>query len=104
VAHRQDEQYYSEKRLHRRLIMELQKLSRDLEKFNLAEYMELLNNPRRYLLVNFAGGIARGLGIAIGATLLAAVVFYILQRVVVLNLPIIGDFIAELIKIVNQHL
>lgn len=104
MAHRQDEQYYSEKRLHRRLIMELQKLSRDLEKFNLAEYMELLNNPRRYLLVNFAGGIARGLGIAIGATLLAAVVFYILQRVVVLNLPIIGDFIAELIKIVNQHL
>ena len=56
VAHRQDEQYYSEKLLHRRLIMELQKLSRDLEKFNLAEYMELLNNPRRYLLVNFAGG------------------------------------------------
>jgi len=104
VAHRQDEQYYSEKLLHRRLIMELQKLSRDLEKFNLAEYMELLNNPRRYLLVNFAGGIARGLGIAIGATLLAAVVFYILQRMVVLNLPIIGDFIAELIKIVNQHL
>ena len=104
MAHRQDEQYYSEKRLHRRLIMELQKLSRDLEKFNLAEYMELLNNPRRYLLVNFAGGIARGLGIAIGATLLAAVVFYILQRMVVLNLPIIGDFIAELIKIVNQHL
>ncbi|NLY39501.1 MAG: hypothetical protein GX044_09410 [Firmicutes bacterium] len=84
--------------------MELQKLSRDLEKFNLAEYMELLNNPRRYLLVNFAGGIARGLGIAIGAALLAAVVFYILQRMVVLNLPIIGDFIAELIKIVNQHL
>jgi hypothetical protein len=36
--------------------------------------------------------------------LLAAVVFYILQRMVVLNLPIIGDFIAELIKIVNQHL
>lgn len=104
MAHRQDEQYYSEKLLHRRLIMELQKLSRDLEKFNLAEYMELLNNPRRYLLVNFAGGIARGLGIAIGATLLAAVVFYILQRMVVLNLPIIGDFIAELIKIVNQHL
>ncbi len=104
MAHRQDEQYYSEKLLHRRLIMELQKLSRDLEKFNLAEYMELLNNPRRYLLVNFVGGIARGLGIAIGATLLAAVVFYILQRMVVLNLPIIGDFIAELIKIVNQHL
>ena len=104
MADRRDGQYYSEKSLHRRLIMELQKLSRDLEKFNLAEYMELLNNPRRYLLVNFVGGIARGLGIAIGATLLAAVVLYLLQRMVVLNLPIIGDFIAELIKIVNQHL
>ncbi|MEW5785903.1 MAG: DUF5665 domain-containing protein [Bacillota bacterium] len=91
-------------RLQRDLLVKLGKLAQDIEKFNIAEYVALLNNPRRYLFINFLGGIARGLGIAIGATLLAAVLLYFLQRIVMLNLPVIGDFIAELIKIVNQNL
>ncbi|MFY9503467.1 MAG: DUF5665 domain-containing protein [Dethiobacteria bacterium] len=90
--------------MQRRLIVRLARLSQDLEKFNLAGYINLLNNPRRYLLVNFTGGIFRGLGFALGATLLAALLLYFLQRLVVLNLPLIGDFIAELIKIVNEQL
>ncbi|HOB28189.1 MAG TPA: DUF5665 domain-containing protein [Bacillota bacterium] len=90
--------------MQRRLIVRLARLSQDLEKFNLAGYINLLNNPRRYLLVNFTGGIFRGLGFALGATLLAALLLYFLQRLVVLNLPLIGDFIAELVKIVNEQL
>ena len=93
-----------ERHLYSRLLNKLGKLSQDMEKFNIAEYIALLNNPKRYLFINFMGGIARGLGIAIGATLLAAGVLYFLQRLVLLNLPVIGDFIAELIKIVNQNL
>ena len=91
-------------RLQRRLIIRLARLSQDLERFNLAEYISLLNNPRRYILVNFTGGIARGLGFAVGATLLAALLVYIMQRLVLLNLPLIGDFIAELVRIVNEQL
>jgi hypothetical protein len=91
-------------RLQRRLIIRLARLSQDLERFNMAEYISLLNNPRRYILVNFTGGIARGLGFAVGATLLAALLVYIMQRLVLLNLPLIGDFIAELVRIVNEQL
>lgn len=79
-------------------------LSWQLEKFNLAEYMNHLNNPRRYLMVNFLGGLFRGLGIALGMTILGALVLYLLQRLVVLNLPVIGDFIAELVRIVLIYL
>ena len=79
-------------------------LSANLEKFNLAEYMTLLNNPRRFLMVNFLGGLARGFGIALGMTFLGALVLYVLQRLVVLNLPLIGDFIAELVRIVLTYL
>lgn len=93
-----------QRQLQRRLIIRLARLSQDLEKFNIAEYMNLLNNPRRFVLVNLAGGVARGLGFGLGATILAALIIYIMQRLVVLNLPLIGDFIAELIKIVNEHL
>ncbi|HOB87030.1 MAG TPA: DUF5665 domain-containing protein [Bacillota bacterium] len=93
-----------ERRLQRRLLVKLSLLSREMEKYNIAEYMNLLNDPRRYFAVNFLGGIARGLGVALGATIFAALVLYLMQRLVVLNLPLIGDFIAELVRIVNQQL
>lgn len=100
----EDDEGYVQRQLQRRLLIRLGRLSRDLEKFNLAEYMSLLNNPRRYILVNFTGGVVRGLGFGLGATLLAALLIYIMQRLVVLNLPLIGDFIAELVRIVNEQL
>ncbi len=99
-----EEESFLQRQLQQRLIIRLARLSQDLEKFNLAEYMSLLNNPRRYILVNFTGGVVRGLGFGLGATLLAALLIYIMQRLVVLNLPLIGDFIAELVKIVNEQL
>lgn len=99
----EDEQY-RDRQLKRRLIVRLERLSRDMERFNIAEYVLLLNNPRRFFFLNLFGGIARGLGFAIGATLLAAGVIYFLQRLVMLNLPVIGDFIAELVRIVNRQL
>lgn len=87
-----------------KVYMQLQRLSQNMEKFNLAEYMEMLNNPRRYVFINFVGGLARGLGIAIGFTILGALVLMTLQRLVVWNLPIIGDFIADIVVIVQDHL
>lgn len=87
-----------------RLLDKIAELSQQLEKFNIAGYLEQLNNPRRYLMVNFVGGIVRGLGIALGMTILGAFVLYVLQKMVVLNLPLIGDFIAELVRIVLTYL
>ncbi len=82
----------------------IHRLSQDLQRFNIAEYMNLLNNPKRFLMVNFIGGIARGVGFALGATIFAALLIWILQRIVFLNLPLIGDFIADLVRIVQNHL
>ncbi len=102
----QEEQEKQEEqmRLQRKLIDKLTRVSQDMERFNLSEYITLLNSPRRFFFINFMAGIARGLGFALGATILGAVVLYFLQRLVVLNLPVIGDFVAELVKIVQQHL
>ncbi|NLO88035.1 MAG: hypothetical protein GX090_05755 [Firmicutes bacterium] len=83
---------------------QLQRLAEQMEKFNLAEYMEMLNNPRRYLMINFIAGLSRGLGIAIGFTVLGAITLMLLKRLVVLNLPIIGDFIADIVVIVQENL
>lgn len=87
-----------------RLQEKTEELIRRIENLRLAEYVEMMHDPKRLWRINFLAGLARGLGTAVGFTLLGALVLYILQRLVLLNLPLIGDFIAELVRIVNQQL
>ena len=77
-------------------------LAETLEKMRLAEYIAYLSRPKRLLWFNFLVGLVRGLGTALGAGLLAGIAYFLLKRVVVLNLPVIGGFISELSKYVNQ--
>ncbi len=86
------------------LFQKIDNLSIQIEKLNLTEYLEIHRNPKRLLYVNFLGGVARGFGTAVGFTFLGAFVIYILQRLMLLNLPIIGTFIADVIKIVQEQL
>lgn len=79
-------------------------LSERLEKTDLAEFVEYYKRPGRVIYINFIGGLARGLGIAIGATLLLALVLYILTLVVNLNLPVISRAIAEVVNLVQRNL
>lgn len=74
-----------------------------MENLHLAEYVDVLQNPKRLWRLNFFAGIARGLGMAVGFTLLGAMVLYLLQKLVTFNLPVIGDFIAEIVRIVLER-
>ncbi|MGB8955931.1 MAG: DUF5665 domain-containing protein [Tumebacillaceae bacterium] len=80
----------------------IERLAVQLERANFAEYVQLMQRPRRILWLNFLGGMARGLGVAIGFTLITAALVYLLQQMTVL--PYIGDFIADIVRIVNSHL
>jgi hypothetical protein len=82
----------------------LLEVSRQLERSKIAEYVTLLNTPGRLIYLNFLAGIARGVGFAVGASVLAALLIYFLQRSFVVNLPIIGGFIAQIVEIVLQQL
>ncbi|NLU09952.1 MAG: hypothetical protein GXW90_03225 [Tepidanaerobacter acetatoxydans] len=86
------------------LSQKIDELSIRIEKLNLAEHLEILRDPKKVLYVNFLGGLARGFGMAIGFTLLGAFVIYILQRMVILKLPIIGTFIADIVEIVQKQI
>lgn len=79
----------------------IQHLAESMEKMKLTEYVELLNNKWRLLYVNFISGVARGLGIAVGFTILGALIIYLLQKLVLLNLPVIGGFVAQIIQMVQ---
>lgn len=79
-------------------------LATNMEKMKLAEYVDLLHSPWRLLWVNFTSGIARGLGIAVGFAILGAILVIVLRKLVALNLPVIGGFIAEIVDIVQSQL
>lgn len=88
----------------RKLNGKVEELAYYLERMRLAEYIELFNRPLRLMWLNFLAGLARGVGIAIGGTVLAAVILLLLSKLAILNLPVIGDFIAELVRIVQTQL
>lgn len=89
--------------LMKKISTRLDEMGEIMEKMRLAEYVLMLENPRRLLYVNFLLGMARGFGMAIGFTILAALIIYLLQQLVVFNMPLIGDFIVDLVNIVLEQ-
>jgi hypothetical protein len=79
-------------------------LAEHLKRMNFAKYAELTQNPRRVFLINLLAGIGRGFGFAIGFTLLGFIGFYIIKSLDFLNLPLIGDFIADLMRYVENSM
>ena len=86
------------------LIRNLEKLASAMEKASVAEYIELYRKPRRLLYLNFISGIARGFGLAVVITSVGALFLYFMGRLAALNLPIVGEFIAEITRIVQEEL
>jgi len=84
----------------------LHKLSAYLEKVNFTEYAQMMEKPWKLLWINFVMGMARGLGVVVGLTVVTAVAFIILAKLVgpLLSVPVLGSFLAEIIKATQQYL
>ena len=82
----------------------VEKIAMMLEKAKIGDYVNIMTTPKVLLLNNFIGGLARGFGMAIGFTILGAMVLYLLKQAMLLNLPFIGGFIAEIVKLVQDKL
>ncbi|HEX7056152.1 MAG TPA: DUF5665 domain-containing protein [Bacilli bacterium] len=83
---------------------EVAKLTRTVERARIADYVQLLDHPRKLIFANLIAGIARGVGIAIGLTVFAGTILYFLRMLGALDLPIIGGYIAEIVKVVQAQL
>lgn len=84
------------------LQMQVDRLATSLDKARLAEYVELQTNTRRLLYLNFLAGVARGFGMAVGFTLVGALLLYLLRQMV--SIPVLGSFIAQIVDIVTMQL
>ena len=73
------------------ILKNLVKLNKTLTRNNILELAELLGNKRKLLVRNLITGISKGIGIGIGFTILTAIIVIILQKIVTLNIPVIGE-------------
>ena len=79
----------------------LERLILIIERSRIREYMMLTDSKRRLFLINFVAGLGKGFGQAIGFTILAGLVIYLLSTWV--DLPVIGEYIAKLMNIVDKY-
>ncbi|MGI6182850.1 MAG: DUF5665 domain-containing protein [Candidatus Fimadaptatus sp.] len=89
---------------YRGLVWRLRRQVERLEALGLEQYMLYVSDTKRFFWRNFMAGLARGLGGAVGFTILGAVVAVILSRLTVENIPLIGGFLAEIVEIVQRDL
>lgn len=87
-----------------KLEKQVERIANHLERAQIADYVQLLNSPRRLILANLLGGVARGVGIAIGLTLFSATIVYVLRQIGALDLPIIGQYVADLLEAVQAQM
>lgn len=80
----------------------IEELNNTLQKGNIYELSYLLGNKKEMLKRNLIAGVSRGIGIGIGVTVITAILIFLMQKIVTLNIPIIGEYIADIVEIVER--
>lgn len=86
----------------KRIEKKIDKISKSLEKSNIVELPYIIGSKKEILKRNLIAGISRGVGIGIGITIITALIVYLLRRLIMLNIPVIGDYIADIVEIVEK--
>lgn len=90
--------------VHEFTVEQINKFIASVERLGLAEYVRYAEDKKRMFVANFIGGLARGVGMAVGFTILGAIIVIVLQDLAKRNLPLIGDALAEIVTVVQNQL
>ena len=94
---------FKRNKLEKLLLENIDKLNKTLQRNNFLDLVELLGDRKKLFIRNFSSGIFKGIGIGIGVTLITAILLILLQKIVALNIPVIGEFIADIVDIVQNN-
>ncbi len=86
------------------LIRQIDRWIEKLEMLRLDEYLRYVDDRKRMFWSNFWGGVARGVGMAVGFTILGALLVLLLQDLARRNLPLIGDALAQIVRVVQRQM
>jgi len=84
----------------------IEKLADHFERTGFKDYIDLQLKPWKMIWVNFLGGIGRGFGMAVGFTLVVGLAIYFTTLIIrhVAQVPVIGAWIADIVRVVQENL
>lgn len=91
------------KNLEEKILIQLNKLNYIFSKNKVLDLIELTGNTKKFLIRNFTSGIIKGIGIGIGFSIITAIIIYLLQKIIKLNIPVISQYISDIIEIVMMY-
>ena len=74
------------------------------ERMRLGEYVRYQSNRKARLRDAFWEGVLRGLGFMVGFSLIGALLIYVLQALMRANIPLIGDYLAKGVMLVESRM
>lgn len=80
----------------------IEKLNDTLQKGNIEDLTYILGNKKEIIIRNLIAGLFRGVGIGIGVTIITAILIMILNKIVALNIPLIGKYVSDIVEIVER--
>lgn len=86
------------------VLQRIERLVHRLELMHLDAFLRYMHDWKRRLFFDFLSGIARGVGFSIGFSVLGALILYLLRNMALSNMPVIGQFLAQLVRIVESNL
>lgn len=86
----------------KKLYKKIDELNKVMQKANLEEISYVLGSKKEIVIRNILAGLARGAGIGIGVTIITAILVIIMQRIITLNIPVIGEYVSDIMDIVEQ--
>ncbi len=78
---------------------DLERLLRIFDLVGFSDFMEYLASPRKIIFWNFMAGVARGLGVVIGMTVIVAVLVWFLTKMV--DFPLIGEYFEKILNLID---
>lgn len=89
-------------KIEEKVLEQLNNLNHTLNKNKILDLIELTGDTKKFLFRNFTSGIVKGMGVGIGVTIITAIIIYILQKIIKLNIPIISKYISDIVEIVQN--
>ena len=88
---------YHKKKLEEELLIQLNNLNNTLNKNKVLELIEIAGDSRKYLV-----RISKGIGIGIGFSIIIALIIYVMQKIIRLNIPVLSQYISDIVEIVER--
>lgn len=91
------------KKIEEKLLIQLAKVNNQIYKGKVLDIAELLGNPKKMFIRNFFSGVLKGMGAGIGFYIITAIIIYVVQKIIKLNIPILSKYIADVVEIVQKN-